>query len=63
MANVPVLGFRKYCRQKLASLKSEPHAITDMHPEAVAVVQVHKVLSDIELLAGCTPAKVGESSE
>jgi hypothetical protein len=64
MANVPVPGIRKYWRQKLASLIFEAHAITDKYPEAVAVVQeIHKVLSDIELLAGCTPAKVGESSE
>jgi hypothetical protein len=63
MADVPVPGLRKYWRQKLVSLKSEPHAITGKYPEAVAVAQqVHKVLSDNELLAGCTPAKVGESS-
>jgi hypothetical protein len=34
------------------------------YPEAASVVlQAYKVLSDIENLAGCTPAKVGESSE
>jgi cation transporter-like permease len=34
------------------------------YTEAGSVVQqVHKVLNDIEILAGCTPAKVGESSE
>jgi hypothetical protein len=50
MADVPVPGFRKYWTQKLAS-------------EAASVVQqVHKVLSDIEILAGCTRSKVGESS-
>jgi N-acetylmuramic acid 6-phosphate (MurNAc-6-P) etherase len=43
---------------------SESHAITNIYPEAVAVVQqVHKVLNDIEILAECTTAKVGESSE
>jgi hypothetical protein len=32
--------------------------------EAASVVhQVYKVLSDVENLAGCTPAKVGDSSE
>jgi hypothetical protein len=30
---------------------------------ASVVQQIHRVLSDIENLAGCTPAKVGESSE
>jgi hypothetical protein len=34
------------------------------YPEAGTMVQqVHKVLSDIEILTGCTPTKVGESSE
>jgi hypothetical protein len=32
------------------------------YPEAASVVQqVYKVFNDIEILAGCTPAKVGES--
>jgi hypothetical protein len=64
MADVPVPGFRKYWTQKLALLKSERLAITNKCPEAAAVMQqVHKVLKDIVNLAGCTPAKVGESSE
>jgi hypothetical protein len=34
------------------------------YPEAAYIVQqVYKVLGDIEFLAGCTPAKVGESYE
>jgi hypothetical protein len=34
------------------------------YSEAASVVQqVYKVPSDIEILAKCTPAKVGESSE
>jgi hypothetical protein len=34
------------------------------YPEAASVVQqVYKVLSDIEILAKCTLAKVGDSSE
>jgi hypothetical protein len=64
MADVPVPGFGKYWIQKLASLKSECYGITNKYPEAAAVVQeVHNVLSDIEILSGCTSAKVGESSE
>jgi hypothetical protein len=64
MADVPVPGFRKYWTQKLASLKSECHAITSKYPEATSVVQqVCRVLSDVETLAGCTPAKVGDGSE
>jgi hypothetical protein len=61
MADIPVCGFLKYCRQKLAALNSECHAITNKYPEAGSVVQVHKVLNDIEILAGSTRAKVGES--
>jgi hypothetical protein len=122
MMDIPVPGFWKYWRQKLALLKSESHAIMDKNPEAASVIQVHnvlndieigflrvlrfplpiippispssqsprvgtigllvaavpsgpnwtppptkpikkKVLNDIEILAGCTPVKVGESSE
>jgi hypothetical protein len=64
MADVPVPGFWKYWTQKLALLKSECHAIMNKYREAASVVQqVYKVLSDIENLARCTPAKVGESSE
>jgi hypothetical protein len=61
MADVPVTGFRKYWRRKLASLKSQYHAITNKYQEASSVVQVYDV-NDVEILAGCIPAKVGESS-
>jgi hypothetical protein len=48
----------------LSSLTSQCHDITNKYPEAASVVkQVYKVLSDIEILAKRTPAKVGESSE
>jgi hypothetical protein len=33
----------------------------EKYSEAGSVVQVHKVLNDIEILAGCTPAKVGRT--
>jgi hypothetical protein len=59
MADAPIPGFREYWRQKLASLNFERHAVIKKYPEAASVVQ----LSDIENLAGCTPAKVGENSE
>jgi hypothetical protein len=62
MADVPVLRFQKYWAQKLALLKSEWHAIMNKYPEADSVVQVCKVLNDTEILAGCTPAKVGEKA-
>jgi hypothetical protein len=57
MVDVPVLGFQKYWRQKLASLKSECHAIMNEYLEAASVV-----LSDIEILAEYTPTKAGEIS-
>jgi hypothetical protein len=64
MVDVPLPVFRKYWTQKLESLNSQCHAITKTYLEAVSVVQpVHKVLNEIETLAGCTLAKVGESLE
>jgi hypothetical protein len=64
MADVTGMGFRKYWRQKLSLLKSQYHDIMNKYPEVASIVQqVYKVLSDIELLAKCTLAEVGESSE
>jgi hypothetical protein len=63
MADVTEPGFWKDWRQKLSSLKSQCHDITNKYPKAASVVQVYKVLSDVELLAKCILAKVGESSE
>jgi hypothetical protein len=54
-------GLRKSWTQKLALLKSQCHAIINKNPDAGSVV--HQVLKDIEILAGHTHAKVGESSE
>jgi hypothetical protein len=56
--------FRKYWTQKLESLNSQCHAITKKYPEAGSIVQqVRKILNEIETLATCTPAKVGEIPE
>jgi hypothetical protein len=64
MVDVPVPVFRKYWTQKLASLNSQCHVITNKYPEAGSAKQkVHKVLNYIEILAGWTPAKVGDSPE
>jgi hypothetical protein len=47
---------------QLASLKIECLSIMNKYPEAVSIVQqIYKVLSDIENLAGCTRAKLGEA--
>jgi hypothetical protein len=64
MADVTEPGFRKYWRQMPSSLKSQCHDITNKNTEAApAVKQVYKMLSDTEVRAKCTPAKVQESSE
>jgi hypothetical protein len=64
MAEVPESGFRKYWRQKLSSLKSQYHDITNKYPETASVMQqVYKVIRAIEILAKYTTAKVGENSE
>jgi hypothetical protein len=64
MADVPVPEFRKYWIQKLASLKFVCHAIRNKYPEAASVVQqVYIVFTGTDNLAGCTQAKVRESSE
>lgn len=63
MLDVPVQRFWIYRSQKLASRKSECYAIKNKYQEAASAVQVYSVLNDIENLAGCTPAKVGGSSE
>jgi hypothetical protein len=51
MADIPVLAFRKYWTQQLASLKFECHAIMNKYPEEASIAQVHKLFSDIEYLA------------
>jgi hypothetical protein len=64
MADVPVPGFRKYWTQKLASQKSECHAIMNNYPEAASLMQqVYEVLIDIQNPTRCTPTNVGESSD
>jgi hypothetical protein len=57
----PNTGIPEILEIKLSQLKSESHAFTNKYPEAAAVIQVHIVLNDIEILARCTLAKVGES--
>jgi hypothetical protein len=63
MVDIPVPGFWKYWTQTLASLKYECYAIMKKYTDADSVVQqLYTVLSKIENLARCTPAKVGECS-
>jgi hypothetical protein len=54
----------RYWDSRNTGQKSQYHAITDKYTEAAGVVQqVHKVLREIQNLAGYTPDNVGESSE
>jgi hypothetical protein len=60
MVYIQVLGFWKYWTQKLASLRSECHAITNKCPEAASVVQqAYRVLCNTKKLDRCTPTKQG----
>jgi hypothetical protein len=61
LADVQEPGFRKYWREKRSSLKSQHRDMRNKYPEAALVIQqAYKVLSDIEILARYTPAKVGD---
>jgi hypothetical protein len=61
MADVHLPEFQKFWTQKLASLKFVRLAIKN--EAASTVQQVYTVLIGTENLAGCTQAKVSESSE
>jgi hypothetical protein len=63
MADVPEPGFRKYWREELSSPKSESHATTNKYPEAASIVRVHKMISDIVILAKSTLTGVEKSSQ
>jgi hypothetical protein len=61
MADIPIQRFQKYWAQKLASLKSESHAITNKYSEAASVVQqVYKVPNDTENFAECALGEISE---
>jgi hypothetical protein len=62
MAEVPVLGYQKFWKNKQRTLKSEYHILVGQDPDAdTQVKQVFKVLWDIEDLTGYTTASVGGS--
>jgi hypothetical protein len=64
MKDNPITGLRRYWTQKLASVKSEFHAVTNKYQEAASVVQqVYKVLKDTKNFARWSLAKMEESSE
>jgi hypothetical protein len=64
MADVPVPAYQEFWAEKRSALQAEYKSIVNTHPDAAPCLQqLYKVLSDIEALAGCTPATVGESEE
>jgi hypothetical protein len=64
MAGVPTPAYQQFWTDQRTALKSEYKDIVSSHPDAAVCMQhLHKVLCDIEALAGCTPAAVGESEE
>jgi hypothetical protein len=48
MADVPVLGFRNYWTQKLTSLESECHTVTNKYPEVHSDIRTSVMYSAVE---------------
>jgi hypothetical protein len=64
MAGVPTPEYQQFWTDQRSALKTEYKDIVKSHPDAALSIQhLHKVLCDIEALAGCTPASVVESEE
>jgi hypothetical protein len=64
MTGVPVHAYQQFWTGKRPSLKTEYSKIIGMHPDAAAYMQqLFKVLFEIEDLASCTPASIGESEQ
>jgi hypothetical protein len=64
MAGVPVPVCQQFCAYKRSSLQDEHQNLVKMYPDAASPLKlIFKVTCDIEDLAGCTPASVGESVE
>jgi hypothetical protein len=64
MAGAPVPTYQQFWADKRASLKTASKGIIAEHPDAAAsLLQVFKVLCDIEGVAGFTPTSFGDSAE
>jgi hypothetical protein len=64
MAGVPVPAYQQFWTDQRSAVKTEYKEIVNAHPDAALCLQhLHKVLCDIEAIAGCIPAAVGESEE
>jgi hypothetical protein len=61
MANVPTPEFQKLWSNLIESLRWEYENTVQQHPDADAVMErVHKVITAIAQVAGCTVASVGK---
>ena len=64
MVAIPVPGYRTHWTTKRQTLKSQYQQPVGEFPEAEAQLkQLLQVLRDIEDVAGCTPAPVGDSEQ
>jgi hypothetical protein len=64
MTGAPVPGYQAFWAEKRASLKSEYQVLIKQYPDADLQYRLlYKVICNIEDVAGCTPAAVGESAE
>jgi hypothetical protein len=64
MAAAPVPGYQAFWADRRSSLKSEYQVLIKQFPNADSQYRLlYETICDIEDLAGCTPAAVGESAE
>jgi hypothetical protein len=64
MAAVPMPGYQAHWADKRQTLKLEYQQLVAQFPDADSQLkQVFKLLCNIEDVAGCTPASVGDSEE
>jgi hypothetical protein len=64
MAAAPVPGYQAFWADRRSSLKSEYQVLIKQFPHADSQYRLlYETICNIEDLAGCTPAAVGESAE
>jgi hypothetical protein len=64
MAGTPVLQYQAFWAERRASLQSEYQVLIKQYPDVDTQYRLlYKTVCNIEDVAGCTPAAVGESTE
>jgi hypothetical protein len=64
MTEVPVLGYQKFWKDKRTTLRAENKSLVAKYPDVEGSLKhLFKILCDTEVVAGHTPASVGESVE